>query len=147
GESDVLVPSTHSMMVHGELHRGATGRLYASYLGAPYVDYPGGGFPIGHMSVTIGDNSVFYIGCHDPDANMKGYGWTMEEGLRFHVRPPNMTRPGESYRQTWDHVVGPLPGDWFDAACVYRRWAVGQFWCAKGRLCDRTDQPREFFEV
>ena len=116
GQSDVLVPSTHSMMVNGELHRAATGILYASYLGAPYVDYPGGGFPIGHMSATIGDNSVVYVGCHDPLGNTKGYGWKIEEGLRFHVPPPHMASPGKDYQQEWDYCIGPMDGDWFDAA-------------------------------
>ncbi len=152
GQSDVLVPSTYSMMVQGELHRavpadGPAGRLYASYLGAPYVDYPGGGFPIGHMSATIGDNTVVYVGCHDPAGNTKGYGWQMGEVLRFHVPPAGMGTPGVGYEQDWDFVIGPISGDWFDAVRVYRAWAIRQSWCAKGPLADRQDQPREFFEV
>ena len=127
--------------------RGATGRLYPSYLGAPYVDYPGGGFPIGHMSCTIGDGTVVYVGCHDPSGSTKGYGWTIEDGLRFHVPPANMSVPKLDYRQDWDFVIGPMAGDWFVAALVYRDWATGQFWCAKGRLAERTDLPRSFFEV
>jgi len=147
GESDCMVPTTHSLMTYGELHRAATGVLYWAYAGADAMEYPTGGMPIQHLSCSIGDGTVVYIGCHDGEGNTKGYGWIMEKGLTFHVFPENMGVPGASYHQDWDYVIGPMKGDWFDAARVYRNWAIHQKWCARGRLEDRTDKPKEFFEV
>lgn len=147
GESDCMVPTTYTMMTTGELRRAATGVLYWAYAGSPAMEYPSGAMPIQHLSCSIGDDTVVYLGCHDGKGNTKGYGWIMEDGLTFHIWPENMSVPGASYDQDWDYVIGPMKGDWFDAARVYRAWATQQLWCAKGRLEDRSDKSKEFFEV
>ena len=146
-ESDCAVPTTFSMMNQGELQRRAHGPLSCYYLGKSVSEYPSGSVPIQHLSCSIGDNTVIYIGFEDGHANQKGYRWTMEEGLFFYLTPPDATKPGVDYVQDWDYVIGPMHGDWFDAAGVYRAWATKQFWCAKGPLEKRTDMPRSFFEV
>jgi len=40
-----------------------------------------------------------------------------------------------------------IPGDWYDAAKVYRQWAVRQKWSAKGTLDKRTDLPEWVFNT
>ncbi|MBE6399731.1 MAG: LamG domain-containing protein [Lentisphaerae bacterium] len=40
-----------------------------------------------------------------------------------------------------------IPGDWYDAAKVYRRWAVKQSWSRKGTLDKRTDLPKWVFDT
>lgn len=37
-------------------------------------------------------------------------------------------------------------GDWWKAAKLYRDWAVGQKWCAKGKIATRRDYPRKAAE-
>ena len=50
GESDVMVPTTWSMMNQGELHRGATGTLHWAYAGRASMEYPSGSIPVQHLS-------------------------------------------------------------------------------------------------
>lgn len=133
GESNALVHSTYSMMRQGELHRRAKGLLNWLYMGDPetYV-YPSGAFPIQHLSVSIGSDTVVYIGWHDRHANPKGYVYDVDKSLTCWGYPDNMGDEGVSYDPTYDTVIGPMPGDWFTAASVYRDWAHRQFWCKRG---------------
>jgi hypothetical protein len=56
--------------------------------------------------------------------------------------PPNITYSHEDFTLPYDCVVGPFHGDWFDAAQIYRKWALKQSWCSKGPLLTRKDTPR-----
>jgi len=40
-----------------------------------------------------------------------------------------------------DVVCGPFHGDWYDAARVYREWALTAPLCAKGPIHQRADYP------
>ena len=55
--------------------------------------------------------------------------------------PPNITFTGVDFNLPYDCVIGPFEGDWYDAAQIYRAWAVQQFWCRKGKLATRRDIP------
>ena len=60
--------------------------------------------------------------------------------------PANMGYPGEDYSMPYDFAVGPFTGDWYDAAQIYRKWALKQSWCGKGPLHRRADIPKWFKE-
>ena len=61
--------------------------------------------------------------------------------------PADMGYPDEDYSMPYDFAVGPFTGDWYDAARIYRRWALKQKWCSKGPLRVRTDIPKWFKEA
>jgi len=61
--------------------------------------------------------------------------------------PPNITFAGEDFNLPYDCVIGPFEGDWYDAAQIYRKWAVNQFWCRKGKLSVRRDIPTWYKEA
>jgi len=61
--------------------------------------------------------------------------------------PPNITFAGEDFNLPYDCVVGPFKGDWYDACQIYRKWAVKQFWCRKGKLSVRKDIPKWYKEA
>ncbi|MBI2195190.1 MAG: hypothetical protein HYU36_24690 [Planctomycetes bacterium] len=44
--------------------------------------------------------------------------------------------PGQEVRIAYDCIVGVFRGDWFDAARLYKDWAVRQWWCER-KLWDR----------
>ena len=48
---------------------------------------------------------------------------------------------GASVTVPYPVVVGVFHGDWFDAASLYRAWAVQQPWAQGGPLATRTDVP------
>jgi hypothetical protein len=57
----------------------------------------------------------------------------------FHY--PSISSRG-SYEVPYDTVVGTFRGDsWYDAAKIYRRWALEQPWVQHGPLSERQDVP------
>ena len=56
-------------------------------------------------------------------------------------------KPPREYRSPGDLVLGPFPGDWYDAARIYRKWALTAPWCAKGPIYERADYPKWFLEA
>ena len=87
-----------------------------------------------------------YLAAHDSSAYPKVFYATSrpKEGLlRFAVGafPDDSARPGLDYEQTWPFVIGSFTGDWFDAAMIYREWALRQRWMFKGPLHRRGDVP------
>lgn len=133
GESDALVHTTWSMMRQGELIRHARGLLNWLYMGDIETSlYPSGSFPIQHISTSIGSDTVVYIGWHDGQAYPKGYTYDVDNALTCWNYPENSGDEGVSYSQPYETVIGPMRGDWFDAAAVYRNWAHQQSWCRRG---------------
>ncbi|MBD2870594.1 DUF6259 domain-containing protein [Paenibacillus arenilitoris] len=50
---------------------------------------------------------------------------------------------GKGMRTEYPVVIRALAGDgWYEAAAMYKEWAVRQFWCAKGELYDREEHER-----
>ncbi len=85
------------------------------------------------LPLMFGD-STLYVGANDPKHFYKRY--TMKPGnhLALKVYVPDMGETGVSYRQSYDFLIGPIKGDWYDAAQIYREWALQQSWCAKGKV-------------
>lgn len=76
-----------------------------------------------HLRVIKSESDLHYMIGHDPD---------------------NMGYPGEDYAMSYDFIMGPFTGDWYNAAQIYRAWAIKQPWCAKGPLRTRADIPTWF---
>ncbi|MCK5802978.1 MAG: hypothetical protein KAI66_09110, partial [Lentisphaeria bacterium] len=55
--------------------------------------------------------------------------------------PESSAAPGAGYEQPYPVILDGFLGDWYDAASLYRSWAVRQRWCAKGPLHARGDVP------
>ncbi len=89
-----------------------------------------------------------------------GLYWAAYDGMGYHKRmvydnktpsdqikfkhcymPENCTTPGADFVSPYPVVLGAYEGDWWDAARMYREWALQQKWCSKGRWEDRTDVP------
>ncbi len=61
--------------------------------------------------------------------------------LKLCYMPENCQTPGEDFASPYPVVLGAYRGDWWDAARMYREWALQQKWCAKGRWEERSDVP------
>jgi len=51
----------------------------------------------------------------------------------------NCLTPGVDFSSPYPIVLGAYEGDWWDAARMYREWALQQKWCAKGPWHKRED--------
>jgi len=142
GQSDVCAPATSQAPSIGELRRAATGDM-------SYWDntYPGSTWATQFVSVSCGPDSTVYIGCHDGYSNFKGWDYDLATRFYIYVYPGDMTVPGADYVQDWDVYLGPIGGDWFDAAQIYRQWALKQRWCQSGPLAVRDDIDKQFLET
>jgi hypothetical protein len=52
-----------------------------------------------------------------------------------------MTTPGCGYQMPYSAVIGLFEGEWWNAAVIYKEWAVKQKWCGAGKTGSRTDIP------
>jgi len=62
--------------------------------------------------------------------------------LKIGQVPVNAPQPGVDYASPYPVVLGATTGDWWDAARMYRAWALKQKWCRRGPLEQRTDVPQ-----
>jgi hypothetical protein len=114
------------------------GQLYRARIGAWGDDghvYPGGNWSVQHLSMSFG-GACLYLACHDTAGYTKTYRIAAGSETYFtHIAwsPDGLELP-------YEVAIGPLRGDWFDAARLYRRWATKQPWCARGPLWRRVQQ-------
>ena len=112
----------------------------ASIIGCP----PGMQF-----TALTGDGMGLYFGEEDGQANHKVITWTPNaeaESLGLTISHPPLNwgadEPVRKYHSPGDLVLGPFHGNWYDAARIYRKWAITAPWCAKGLIYERADYPK-----
>ncbi len=106
------------------------------------------------LAALLGGGRGLYFGDHDPTAAWKDFSWTPDadtQTLSYAVSHPVLDwggpKPVTHYESPGDCVLGPFQGDWYDAARIYRRWAVTAPWCAKGPMVQRDDYPKWFLDI
>ena len=95
-------------------------------------------------------NKGIYLGTRDSAPNLMNVqiiNTPSEIAWRPGHFPPNITFSNEDFPLPYDCVAGPFRGDWYDACQIYRKWAVKQPWCRKGRLSTRRDIPKWYKET
>ena len=137
-EADVLVPT-------GNL--GA--KVVTNFVPLSYSTYhmrsPAGWSPM-MTAYMIGDAGL-YIAAHDPQmCNKELYYW----GNSFYFQSPvaNAGVPGKaSGWPGFEVTTACYRGDWWQAAKLYRAWALRQKWTAKGPIAKRSDYPKAMPEA
>ena len=138
GEGDVL-----------RTGRSMGGRLFRRYGGNPAWEDEGT-LPTTRPPVyacMIGGTGL-YVGAHDPDYRMKTIICGPGQDFRFETPVENagclgLAADGPGYAVT----VAAFAGDWWQAAKIYRAWALKQKWTAKGPIAKRADYPRAMCDV
>ena len=109
------------------------------------IDYPAGM----QFTAIIGDGAGLYFAEEDGQANRKSIALTPDTDsgfLKFAITHPVLNwgadQPVLEYGSPGDVVCGPFQGDWYDAARIYRKWALTAPWCAKGPITRRADYPQ-----
>ena len=106
------------------------------------------------FTALIGGGRGLYLGEHDGTAAEKVFEWIPDTGaqtLGYSVSHPVLNwgarEPVTRYVSPGAIVLGPFRGGWYDAARIYRRWALTAPWCAKGPMCQRNDYPKWFLNT
>ena len=101
------------------------------------------------MGALYGGGTGLYFGEEDAQANEKLQSWTPNKQattLTYVMDHPVLgwggDEPVTTYASPGDVVLGPFQGDWFDAARIYRKWAITAPWCRKGLIHQRKDYPQ-----
>jgi hypothetical protein len=87
------------------------------------------------------DGAGLYLACEDTEANIKMiYPVRRDPGVRLGIAHiGDWPEQGERTLE-YDVVLGSFKGDWYDAAELYRQWALQQKWATP--LTQRTDVPQ-----
>ena len=117
--------------------------------------------PRGYLVGTLepaglhGDMEMQFGTLYDDAGN--GLYWAHYDGEGYHKRtvydnsnrgeiefkmeflPENCLTPGQDYTSTYPVALATYQGDWWDAARMYREWALQQKWCQAGPIKDRDD--------
>jgi hypothetical protein len=80
-----------------------------------------------------------YLGAHDPRASAKTMELLPDDGPSMGCRlpVPGRCRPLDGFTMPYPSLVGTIPGDWYDLARFYRKWALGQEWSRAGPVARR----------
>ena len=99
------------------------------------------------FNAWYGPDAGLYLAAHDGKMNLKGFLFKptpVRDGdslMSYEVLhyPADAGVEGTTYHQPYPAIVGVFEGDWYDAARIYREWALDQVWCQKGPLRDREN--------
>lgn len=137
GAADLLMPSL-----------GMGARLVRNYDTkgrSQFFTYPGG-YPM--MGAYLVGSAGLYLGAHDPDQRIKGVCFRRNQNFSFTRYAENAGVVGKAdASQRYPVVVQVFRGNWWQAAKIYRTWALGCPWTAKGPKAKRTDYPKRMADV
>jgi hypothetical protein len=87
-----------------------------------------------------GGGKALYVGTHDPQANHKVYSAKADErGVTYTCAnwPGLAEKGGGTYDLPYEAAVGVVDGGWYEAAQVYREWALTAPWSKAGPVSKR----------
>ena len=100
------------------------------------------------MSAFMKDGAGFYVGVHDPGRPI--FSAMYGPGCNFAIEAPveNAGVLGKAAKgPAFSVTVRPFAGDWWQAAGIYKDWALKQKWAAKGPIMNRADFPQSFKDL
>ncbi len=121
------------------------GRLFRNYdsrksgqrgpFGAPGAYMP--------MAAFMRDGRGLYIAAHDGEQRLKCLRVSVGPDVRFSTVLENAGVVGKAASSPkYAVTIAVFKGDWWDAAHIYREWALKQKWCRKGKIAFRADFPK-----
>lgn len=126
-------------------------QLAAGVGNSPQNRYPSATWPMQFISFDNQDSGI-YLGLHDPTGRTKGMKLNQEgppNHLPFSVThyPTDMGRENSTLQIDYDIAIGVYRGDWYDAAQIYREWAVDDASWTTDPIAERTDVPSWFRDI
>ena len=89
------------------------------------------------LSAIYGDEeSGIYIATNDAEGYGKSFTVEFSDALTNYqmINILDVESDQTSYKPSYDFVLGTLHGNWYDAALIYREWALQQAWVKNNRL-------------
>ena len=89
------------------------------------------------LSAIYGDEeSGIYIATNDAEGYGKSFTVEFRDALTNYqmINILDVASDQASYKPSYDFVLGTLHGNWYDAALIYREWALQQAWVKNNRL-------------
>lgn len=101
--------------------------------------------PTMQFSAIYGAEDEFglYFGSNDTQSYTKGIKYEFSDNLTHYNSTYHLPMGAEEshFVAPYDVSVGVLEGDWFDAAQIYREWALQQEWTKNSRLASGKINP------
>jgi hypothetical protein len=98
---------------------------------------------------SLEKNAGLYLTTQDNEGYSKSFyvvkfpsGW-----FRIEVYHELTYTPGNDFESPYPLVLGVFSGDWYDAAEIYRSWAIRQPWASRGTLDTRMDVPQWYKDL
>ena len=84
-----------------------------------------------------------YVAAHDGEQRLKCLRVSMGPDVRFSTVLENAGVAGQAASSPkYAVTIAVFKGDWWEAAHIYRGWALKQKWCRKGKIAFRKDFPK-----
>lgn len=141
----VMKPGEGNMLEGAKPLGGQLHRAYAGSDSVRWTKYPASAPPA--CAFMIGDAGI-YVGVHDPARPITKFMYG--PGIDFSIETPveNAGVVGKAANGPGFPVtIRPFKGDWWQAARIYREWALRQKWAAKGPIAKRADFPQSMKEL
>jgi len=100
-------------------------------------DLVGGIWPMQFFALA-NNGAGLYLSASDPKQIQKRIHFDIGKEFYFKHYPYAMTLPGMTYVMPYDVDMKAFGGDWYDAAKIYRSWALDQPWTARGPIKYRS---------
>ena len=100
------------------------------------------------MMAFLKGEAGLYVAAHDSAARIKSIALSPEHDWTVTTPMEGAGRPGLAAEGPRHEVtIAAFKGDWWEAARLYRAWALTTKWAAKGRIIDRADYPKRLAEI
>lgn len=103
-------------------------------------NYPSAACPLQCLAF-MKEGRGLYFAAHDGAARTKRFILTPSQELTINVPAENMGVPGSGRNDDFPVVISLFNGSWWNAAKIYRQWAIQQPWTAYGPLASNDRLP------
>ena len=140
GAADVLLPHVGLGARLLKNFSGESRNLVCAWGEYPYPSY----FPM--MTAFMKEGGGVFIQADDPEARIKTL-WVNDLDVEFRTPVENAGVVGKAAEgPRYAVTLAAFRGDWWQAARLYRNWALRQKWARKGPIASRDDFPRSMRE-
>ena len=137
GEADVMLPGQY---LGARLYRRHTSERFV-----PDEDFNYSWYPM--VSAFMRDGAGIFLAPFDGEGRIKRLRFLKNHDLAFVTPVENAGLAGKAAKgPKYPVVIAAYRGDWYEAAKMYRKWALRQKWAAKGPIARRADSPKRMAE-